>query len=101
MIWRLFHPDAAAALGFVPSFFSEADPRSAAEQLNANYAQGGGCEPIPGVRIMPSGRLHYPGDPPIRALAETKLRDEIIRFYEFELLAIIQPDGSFLVTRCD
>lgn len=102
MIWMIVHPQAdEQCLGFVPAFFNDRDPRSAREQLDANYQHGGGFMPDPAFRMMRDGRLAYPGDPPLELLAETRLRDEIIRLYECEFLAIIQPDGSYEVTRCD
>ena len=51
--------------------------------------------------MLPNGDLQYPEDPPLAPLAETKLRDEIIRVYHSSYVAIIQPDGSFLVCRMD
>jgi hypothetical protein len=88
-------------LGFIPSMLSASDPRPAREQLNAAYGHGGGWDPFVGFEMNPDGSLHYPGDPPVLALAEAKLRDETIRFYEYEWVAVIQPDGSFEVCRMD
>jgi hypothetical protein len=100
MIWYLLNPRMTPeVLGFLPSFFDEDDPRPAREQIDANYQSG--WEPFSGLTMLPNGCLSYPGDPPLHPLAETKLRDEIIRFYEAEWLAIIQPDGSWEVARVD
>jgi len=43
--------------------------------------------------------LHYPGDPAFRPLAMARFRDEKIVIYEHEYVAVIQPDGSFEVSR--
>lgn len=91
-------------LGLVPDFFSEEDPQSAAEQLNQNYAHGGGYRPF-GADEWKLDRetlvLRYPGDPPLQPLAKAYLHDELLVFYLNAMLAIIQPDGSFAVTRVD
>lgn len=87
-------------LGFLPGFLSEDDPHPAREQLDANYQHGGGYRPQPGWKMNPETlRITYPGDPPLAPIAFTKLREELILFYPLELVAIIQPDGSFVVAR--
>lgn len=99
MNWIVMHPE--VNLGLLPNFLSEDDPRSAKEQLNENYAHGGGWLPMEGFKLTSRGRLSYPGDPPLRALAVTKLRHEAIVLFEHEFVAIIQPDGTFEVARMD
>lgn len=89
------------ALGFIPMFLSEHDPRPAAEQFNDAYAHGGGWRPFHGFTVLPSGSLQYPGDPPMRPLAEAKLRDEVIRVYDYAWVSITQPDGSVEISRMD
>jgi len=102
MIWVAKHPDMTVEmLGYVPDFLNDQDPRPAKEQIDANYGHGGGWNSFPGFTMLPNGSLSYPGDPPIPVLAETKLRDETIRFYEHAWLAIIQPDGSYEISRVD
>jgi len=102
MIWVLRHPRATPEmLGFIPSFLSERDPRPAREQIDSNYGHGGGWFPSRGMTLGADGNLHYPGDPPYQLIAETRLRDEVIRFYDCSFVAIIQPDGSFEVARLD
>lgn len=91
-------------LGFLPHFFSQADLRPAKEQLNENYAHGGGWHPYGEGKWkldLVTHKLHYPGDPPMKVLAEAKLRDELILFYNYAIVAIVQPDGSFEVARID
>jgi hypothetical protein len=88
-------------LGFLPEMVSDDDPRPAWEQFNSNYQHGGGWRPFPGFTMSSNGNLSYPGDPPIRCLFEAKLRLEVLRLYEHEWVAIIQPNGSFEVCRMD
>lgn len=102
MDWFQVHPKATLEmLGLIPGFLSEDDPRPAREQLHANYSHGGGFTPIPGFTMLPNGDLSYPDDPLLAPLFETKLRDEIIRVYHHSWIAIIQPDGSYVVARLD
>ena len=102
LTWKRLHPKATPEmLGYIPMFLHGNDPRSAKEQLDANYVHGG-FQPFHGFTMSADGmRLIYPGDPPMQAIAETKLRDETIRLYEAEWVAVIQPDGSFEVARMD
>lgn len=96
------HPRATMSmLGYLPSFLNEADPRPAKEQFHTAYGHGGGWNSFPGFTMLSSGDIQYPGDPPVPLLYETKLRDETIRFYLHAWVAIIQPDGSFEISRMD
>ena len=100
--WTQKHPQAKLEmLGFLPAFLSDNDSRTAREQLDANYSHGGGWQPLPRFKMLQNGNIQYPEDPPRRLLFETKLRDEIIRFYEDAWVAVVQPDGSFEVCRMD
>ena len=45
--------------------------------------------------------LTYPGDPPLKPVAMTKLRDETIRLYPADWVMITQPDGTFSIARVD
>jgi hypothetical protein len=101
MLWVLLNNATPEALGFIPSFVSDDDPRPAREQLDTAYGHGGGWRAFPGFTMLPDGNLKYPGDPPTVALAETYLRDETIRFYQHSWVAVIQPDGTFEVCRMD
>ena len=89
-------------LGFLPSFLDEDDPRPAREQIDANYQHGGGWNPFDGFSFHRERlSLTYPGDPPVKPLAMTKLRDEVIIFYDYSWLLILQPDGTWEVSRVD
>ena len=90
------------ALGFLPQFFSEADPRPAVEQADSNYQHGGGWRPFVGFWMPEDGSyLSYPEDRPLELIAEAKLHDEKIRVYELSWVAVVQPDGTYEISRMD
>lgn len=100
--FNLIHPRATMDhLGLVPEFFWEADPRPAKEQINERYAHGGGWFPIEGFEHRGLGSIKYPGDPVMTPLASAQLHDETIYVYESGWTMILQPDGSYEVTRMD
>ena len=89
-------------LGFLPGFFDANDPRSAKEQIDTNYAHGGGWRRFDGFMFDKEGMtLIYPGDPPFKLLAASALRDEALLFFEHEWLVIVQPDGSWEAARVE
>jgi hypothetical protein len=46
--------------------------------------------------------MRFPGDPPFKPAAFTKIGSEMVIFYpNCSLLAIVQPDGTYEVTRVD
>lgn len=102
MLWTIYDSRCTMDhLGFIPSFLSADDPRPARDQLDANYRHGGGWRPMKNFKLTGSLGLAYPGDPVLRPLASTKLRDETIVVYECAIVAIIQPDKSFEAARMD
>jgi len=86
--------------GFLPDFFSEDDPRPAAEQLDENYQHGGGWRPMKGWDLV-GGKVVYPGDPPLEPVSEAALRGEKLTLFQYDFLLIQQGDGSFEVGRVD
>lgn len=93
----LKHPRAThEMLGFLPDFWDERDPRDAKAQAADNY----GWSPFQGFTMQSNG-IAYPGDPPMQLIAEAKLRDETIRLYQNSWVAIVQPDGSYEISRMD
>lgn len=93
-------------VGYIPQFFDDEDERSAKEQVNASYAYGGGFRPFKGFTLsneqnVGEAALLYEGDPPMREISRTKLRDELIILFDHAWLAIVQPDGSYEVARID
>jgi len=100
--WTLVHPKATEEhLGYLPNFLYEEDPRTAKEQFDDRYRFGGGWVPFEGFKLLSSGELKYPGDPPMPIVAEVKLRDETIRLYTHSWVVIIQKDGTYEVARMD
>ena len=89
-------------LGFIPSFLSEDDPRPASVQLNENYAHGGGWHPMKGFDLdTETMTLNYEGDPPLRLVAASALREELILVFQYAWVVIISPGGTYEVSRCD
>lgn len=86
-------------LTYLAPMLDESDPRPAAEQFNERYVYGG-WNPQPKFTMRGTALL-FPGDPPMRPVAYTTLREEIILLYEGDWVAIVQPDGSFEVARMD
>lgn len=89
------------SVGFIPQFLDERDLRPAKEQIDANYAHGGGWRPMNGFKLVGGHTIKYPGDPILKPRAEAKLRNETIVVYEYGITAIVQKDGSFEAARLD
>ena len=87
-------------LGYIPGWLSEASPLSAEEQIDKGY-QYGGFQPFQGFTLNKDNSLSYPGDPKLKPLAQARLRDELVVFYQYDWVAVIQPDRSFVVARID
>jgi hypothetical protein len=87
-------------LGFLPDFLDEDDPRRAKEQLDANYSSG--WHPFKDFTFdREKMELKHPGDPPLKAVAFTFLRDEIIMVFPYSWVLILQMDDTFEVARMD
>lgn len=100
--FEFLHPEMTDEhLGFLPLMLDERNPAPAREQLDAGYQHGGGWNPFQGFTLTDANELTYPGDPAYTPLAQAKLRDELIVFYDHSWVAIIQPDRSFEVCRMD
>lgn len=101
--WKARHPQfRPEMLGYLIDWLDDRDPRSAREQLDIMYHPYGGRWHSEGFRLAPINEaLLYPGDPPQPVLAETTLRHERILFYPHQFVAIVQPDGEFVIQRMD
>lgn len=91
-------------LGFIPYIIDENDPRPVAEQIDDRYAHGGGWKPFGESEWKMSGdrsKIYYPGDPPLSLLFSTRIRDEQVLVYDCAMVAVVQKDGRFAVTRMD
>jgi hypothetical protein len=97
------HPKANPELhlGLIPYFLDRNNPRPAAEQFDDHSFGGGWRKTDPRWRMLPDGSIKYPNDPALPVLFEASLRDEVIRVYESAWVAIVQPDGSFQISRMD
>lgn len=110
--WQTTRP--AVNLGYLPFFLDNENPRSAVEQLHANYTHGGGWNDFHGFELIRTGQpqpdypwhgsytLRYPDDPPYEELARTHLHDsECIVLFSHDWVAVIQKDGNYRVARMD
>lgn len=102
MKWKFHTTRAAELVGYIPQMLSENDPRPAKEQLHESYSYGGGWQPFYGFKLDTVTRaLRYPGDPSMKPIASTTLREESIFVYPHAWVMILQQDGSFEVARMD
>lgn len=101
MTWQLHPRCTMEHLGFIPAWLSGDDTASAVERLHRGYSFAGGWQPMRGFKLTDKNHLLYPGDPPLRPIATTKLREETICVYDHSFVAVIQPDRSFEVSRMD
>lgn len=89
-------------LGLIPSFLDEEDERPASEQFDERYSHGGGWRPMKGWEMGPTSEIRYKGDrDAMRPIAVIAFREELIYIYPYAWVAIVQPDGSFEVSRMD
>lgn len=88
-------------LGLLPEMLNDANPAPAREQFDRGYQHGGGWRPFVGFKLLGNGCILYPGDPSLRPLARTQLRDEKITLFECSWVMIQQPDGSYEIARMD
>ena|SRR3990172_9240550 len=93
--------DLDTVLGLIPEFFYANDPRPAKEQINERYAHGGGWHPLAKFTMLDSRAIKYPGDNPMKVMAEARLGSETILVYAHGFVCILQDDGSFEVSRLD
>jgi hypothetical protein len=97
MVWLLQDGYTPDALGYLPSFMSDEDPRPAVEQIAENHS--GGWDSFKGFTVGEHQELLYPGDPPLMPIAFTTLHDETVILYQCDFVRVMQPDGSFDVAR--
>lgn len=103
--WCLLNGYPLEGLGFLPDILMSEDKRPVKEQLEDRYRHGGGWRPFGDKKFKLNPKtlvLTYPGDPPFKPCATTQIGDEKVVFYaQCSLLAVIQPDGKWEVTRVD
>lgn len=88
-------------LGLVPYWFDSEDKRTVRELIETYYQHGGGFRNIDGCTMAENQTIKYPGDPRMKPLAKMQHGDELVLMYDYAILAIVQPDGTFQVTRVD
>ena len=93
-------------LGFLPYFFDENDPLTAEQQLDKEYAHGGGYRPHPEqdkwTFDSDTKTLVFEDDEPLHLIASAKLHDQNLYFYfSGSWLVIENADKSWSVTRVD
>jgi hypothetical protein len=104
-------PSLINAVGFIPTFLSESDPRPAREQFASNYLDGWRPTSV-GFKLRPGPtpglldgdnipKLCYPGDPDLPPLAYALLREEMIIVYPSAWVMVLQADSSHEIVRMD
>jgi hypothetical protein len=99
---ELLHPRVGPdVMGILPDFLDPDDPRPVREQFNERYAHGGGWHPMDKWKLLKDNSISYPGEDPLKPLAQLKFRKELVVLYEHSWVAIIQPDRTFEISRMD
>jgi hypothetical protein len=104
MLVKLMNGGTPDHVGIIPQFLDIDDERPAAEQFNTKYSYGGGWSPMKPNKWLYDDKTHtikYPGDPAYKPRACINFRDETIYVYDSAWVNIVQPDGSFSVSRMD
>jgi hypothetical protein len=91
----------AETIGPILFWLDEEDPRPAAEQLDENYQHGGGWSPFKGFKLLKNGDIQYPGDEPLAPICAAGFRRELLLFYPFAWVMIMQKNGTFEICRMD
>lgn len=101
MTWQFAKGATMEHLGLIPFFLDPTDPRPAREQFDANYISG--WSPMTGWKFNPDTlTLRYPGDPPMKPIAWTRMHDERILVYPSAWVMVLRDDGdAWEVSRMD
>ena len=112
-IWTMargVHPE---TIGVLPMILMSNDPRPVKDQLDDRYSHGGGYSVSPGNwKYIPAegeneATLQYTStsgeesDEALREMARTQIHDETCILFDYQFMAIVQPDASFVVVRVD
>ena len=100
-VWQPLTPQ----LGMLSSLIYPAEV-SVKEQIEQNYAHGGGYVTTPGFTLeLPNegdtAQLLYPGDPPIAEISRCRIDEELVIVFDYAFVAIVQRGGAFEVARMD
>ena len=94
--------DIEDVVGQIKYFAHENDKRPLKYQFNERYCHGGGWNNIDGFMFDKEDlSLSYPGDPKLYPLVCGEFRDQKVYIYPYSLVLILDPDGSFEVSRMD
>ncbi len=91
-------------LGAIPLLISQDDPRPLKEQIDDNYAFGGGwrCGGFGKFAFdQATATAKYPGDCPMKPLARFLCRDETLYFYDHAIVAVVDAQGTAEFSRMD
>lgn len=95
-------PDALRdAMGILPLWVDDQDPRPAKEQFEEKYQFG--CFPMTGGTVDEEGTFWYPGDPPMPPIGKIERSQETVYFYQYAIVATVQKDEdrTLFMTRMD
>lgn len=102
LTWELLHPRMTLGhLGYIPSFLTSSDGRSAIAQIRERYISGWPAFRGHRFTLHSDDSLTSPRDPRLDCRARTTLRQERILFYDHAWLLVQQPDKSFEIARID
>jgi hypothetical protein len=102
--WYSFKDDQPVGfelVGYLSYWLNELDKDDAAKQIDKHYQHRGGFRHFDGFTMDKNRTLHYKGDPPMRPVAWTQVRDEYVLFYPHAWVAVVQKDDSFKIARID
>jgi hypothetical protein len=106
LTWHFHYNTGPDWLGFIPLIILDTDKRPVREQIAERYAHGGGWSPFSKFKVQLGADsravLVYPGDPPMRMWCECDHPNgERLQLFDGAWFRIIQPDGSFEISRLD
>jgi hypothetical protein len=103
-MWKLLHPKMTMDhLGLIPMLVhSTGEPLK--QQINRNYSHGGGWNPAGFSKMVfnPADcSAKYPGDPAMLPLASFDNQGEMLYFYDYAIVAVVDADGNAEFSRMD
>lgn len=93
--------NAAAAVGFIPTFLDLDDPRPAKEQIAERYVSG--WFPFEGhnLNIEDGMILTFEDDPPMWPIAFAVMHDDLVFVYPHGWTMLFHKDGKWEIARLD
>ena len=100
--WTLDDNITPEHLGFIPYWIDTQAEESFVDQIEANYAHGGGWHDFDGFIRMNDGTLTYPEDPPLKPIAMVSNEREIMTLHHHSWVCVYnRADKTFRVARID